>query len=397
MKPVFALIVAVSIFTLTSVAAALPPLPSVACPVISPDDAPRLDGEVNEAVWRKAEVQTTFHRYYGRLERPQEMRLLTDGQWLYIALTAFETGIAEKDLEVVSISIAPDKASDQHLGFMARMNAQGITTSKPPLDEGDRWKASFRQHADRWEIEIAISSRLVFGGDLAKGKVFDFNLDRTRMEVLGDDFDVLQQWSNTGTSSGERYRFGEVTAGSPADRLPFIRSDLKRQIEIALDASEGISASSRATLEKVVAEARALIEASPAQGAITTAAVGAYQQKAQDLKRRLQHAVLVDRAIFVWECDPMNVPMPDDLPSADRQSVKRLDIRVLGGEWESAALVVSNLMGRTIDGQVLISDLTSGDQRQDKLRAWDIVQVRTAPAYLLRQANRWIRDPLPEI
>ena len=76
------LLVAVSILTFTSVAAALPPIPSMACPMISPDDAPKLDGEVNEAVWRKAEAQTTFHRYYGRLERPQEMRLLTDGQWL---------------------------------------------------------------------------------------------------------------------------------------------------------------------------------------------------------------------------------------------------------------------------------------------------------------------------
>jgi hypothetical protein len=399
MKPAFALIVAVSILTLTSAAAALPPLPSMACPVISPDDAPKLDGEVDEAVWRKAEVQTTFHRYYGGLERPQQMRLLTDGQWLYISLTASETGIAEKDIEVVTIFIAPHKSSDQFVGFDVRMNAHGITTAKPPLGEDDRWKAAFRRHADRWEVEIAIRAVPVFGSAMAKGQVFDFNLCRTRMEVVGDSFDVLQQWSNTGTSSTERYRFGEVSVGSPADRLPFIRSGLKQQIEIAVAAAAGISASSRITLEKAAGEARALIEASPGQGVITTATVRAYQQKAEELKYRLQHTVLVDRGIFVWACDPMAVPMPDDLPSADQQNAKRLDIRVLGGEWESAALVVSNLTGRTIDGQVLISDFTSGDSEGDKkkLPGWEVVQVRTAPTYLLRQTGRWIRDPLPEI
>ena len=395
----FVLLAAASILSCASVAAALPPIPSMACPVISPDDAPKPDGEANETAWRKAEVQTEFHRYYGGLDRPQEMRLLTDGQWLYIALTAFETGIAEKDVESAVIHIAPSKSSDQFVGFNVTMNAQGITTSIPPFDDGDRWKAAFRQHADRWELEIAIRTLPVFGGALAKGQVFDFNLDRTRMEVLGDSFDVLQQWSNTGTSSGERYRFGEVSVGDPADRLPIIRADVTEQMRIALAAAGGLSASARSAFDEALADARALVKASPGEGAVTTGAVRAYKQKADDITRRLQHAVLVDRGAFVWSCDPMAVPMPDDLPSADQQNAKRLDIRVLGGEWESAALVVSNLTPRTIDGQVLLSDFRSGDSADAKksLPGWDVVQVRTAPAYLLRQAGRWIRDPLPGI
>ena len=78
-------------------AAALPPLPSMACPVISAKDAPQLDGSLDEAVWAEGDVQTRYHRWYGRLERPQGFRLLTDGEWLYIgfiALVCFDASLA---------------------------------------------------------------------------------------------------------------------------------------------------------------------------------------------------------------------------------------------------------------------------------------------------------------
>ncbi len=379
----------------SSLAAALPPMPSMACPVIAAGDAPNLDGVIDELAWQKAEVQTVFHRYYGQLERPQEMRLITDGKWLYVALTAFETGIAEKDIESVSLFIAPHKASDQFVTFHATMNAGGITTSKPPLD--DDFKAAFRQHADRWEIEIAVRTVPVFSSTPTKGHVFDFNLGRTRMEVVGDSFDIYQQWSSTGTSSGERYRFGEVTVGAAADRVPMIRAKLSSQLRIARAAAVDLSQASRRAFEQASADAEALLETSPAQGAITTAAVRAYEQQADALAHDLQYAVLVDRGAFVWACNPMAVPMPGDLPAADQQPAQRLDIHVLGGEWESAALVVTNLTERTLDGQVLLSDFASAGAEQRKLRPWDILQVRTAPVYHLLQAGRQKRDPLPRL
>ena len=201
-------VVVAMLLTWCSHALALPPLPAMACPLIEAAEAPKLDGNLDEAVWSEGDLQTRFYRYYFGLDRPLEFRLLTDGKWLYVGLTALETGIAEKDVEVVNIAIAPHKTSDQFVSFSVRMNAQGITKSDPQFGEGDRWKAAFRQHADRWVAEIAVRAELVFGGELIRGKVFDFNLSRTRLWVAEDSFDVYQQWSNTGTSSGTRYRFG---------------------------------------------------------------------------------------------------------------------------------------------------------------------------------------------
>ena len=388
---------AVALLGCCSQALALPPLPLMACPVISAKDAPRIDGTLDEAAWAEGDVQTTFHRYYGQLDRPQDFRLLTDGQWLYVGVRAYEREIAARDNESVVIQIAPYKDSDQHEGFSIIMNAQGIIETQPPTEGGigDNLKAAFRQHEDRWVAEIAIRVEPVFGRELTKGKVFDFNLDRTRYRVVGDSFDILQQWSNTGTSSGSRYRFGEVTVGRPADRVPVIRGELSRALELARGRRGDLSAVSLQEFTPVEQEAEALLAASPGAGVLTSGAVREYQSQADALRRKLQRAILVQRGTIVWACDPMTVPKPSDLPSVDQEDVKRLDIRVLGDEWESAALVVTNLKSQTLDGQVLLTDFVSADGKT-KLPGWDVLQVRTAPQYLLH-SGRKKRDPLPRL
>jgi hypothetical protein len=377
-----------------SVAAALPPLPAMACPVISAEDAPRIDGALDEPAWSHADVQTQFHRRHGGLNRPQEFRLLSDGQWLYVGVTAYEQGISEKDLETVGVFIAPHKASDQFVKFYVTMNAKGITKSQPPLPEGKGgdWRAAFRQHEDRWEAEIAIRAAPVFGGELGKGKVFDFNLSRTRAEVAGDSFDVGQQWSNTGLSENTRYRFGQVTIGSPADRLPAIRSNLQRELELARGEVGGLSAESRQVFSQAEQEVEALLAASPGEGVLTSAAAQEYQRQAGALERRLQRAVLAERGIIVWACNPMTTPMPEDLPSVNQHDAARIDVRVLAGEWESAALVVTNLTEGILDGRVTLKDFISADGKA-RVPGWDVLQVRTAPPIVLEAGRK--RDPLP--
>ena len=87
----------------------------------------------------------------------------------------------------------------------------------------------------------------------------------------------------------------------------------------------------------------------------------ALNQTAGSLDYRLRHAVLANRKVIVWSCNPMRVPLRQDLPSVDVVAAKQLDVRVLADEWESAALVVSNLTAETLDAQVFLSDLTEAD------------------------------------
>ena len=377
----------------------LPPLPAMACPLMAPEQAPQLDGVLDEPVWSKADLQTRFYRYYFGLERPQDFGLLTDGEWLYIGFTAYEPEIAEENQESVSLAIAPHKTSDQFVAFSVTMTAQGITKCNPPSGQGEAgaWQAVFRQYPDRWVAELAVPAAPVFGDALQKGKVFDFNLSRSRSPLVdeGTGIDIYQQWSNTGTSSGTRYRFGEVMVGNPADRLPAIRAELRRELEIVRGQADELSAESRQHLAQVEQEAEGLLAAGPDAGALNTAAVKEYEREAQTLRRRLQRAALAEREVLIWTCNPMTVPMPADLPAADQPDAARLDIRVLAGEWESAALVVTNLTAGTLDGQVLLTDFTA-DDGTNKAAGWDVLQVRTAPLYLPNSLIKK-RDPLPRL
>ncbi len=356
----------------------LPPLPSMACPLIESDEAPTLDGNLDEAIWSDGDLQTRFYRYYFGLERPQEFRLLTDGQWLYIGFTAYEPQIAEKNHEYLTLAIAPHKTSDQFVGLSVYMTEQGIIKSNPVCDEAEdcTWQVAFRKYPDHWVTEIAIRTAPIFGDALSRGKVFDFNLTRGRMPILDDapGIDIYQQWSNTGTSSGTRYRFGEVAVGRPSDRLPVIRAQLRQELEIARKQQEKLSDESRQAFSRIDRESEALLAASPGKAPLTTAAVKEYESQVAALERRLKRAALAERGVIVWACNPMTVPAPIDLPSADQQDATSLDIRVLRGEWESAALVVTNLANQTLDGQVLLTDFIAAD---GKTRAvgWDVLQV----------------------
>ncbi len=368
----------------------LPPIPAMACPLIEAAQAPKIDGALDEAVWSQADVQSQFYRHHGGLTRPQEFRLLTDGEWLYVGMIAGETAILDKDTETVEIFIAPQKVSDQFVAFNVTLSSKGIVKHSP--DDQANWKSAFKQHADKWVLEVAIRVRPVFVDPLVRAKVFDLNLSRTRLQTVGENMEVYQQWSDTGMSSGSRYRFGEVVVGSPADRLPSIRETLKQELETARGVQGSMSAESKVAFSKMDKQAEALLAAEPGPAPLTSAAVREYQRQSDELKRSLQQVALAERGFIVWTCNPMSTPMPNDLPPSDQKDVTRLDVRVLGGEWESAAIVVNNLTSETLDGRLSLSDFASADGNT-KVPGWDVLQVRTAPQISLETGVK--RDPLP--
>ena len=380
------------------IATALPPIPSMACPIVAPDQAPRVDGLLDDAAWAKADVQTKFHRHFGGLDRPLAFHMVADSEWLYVATTASTPVIPDGKTEIVAVFIAPSKAWDHYMRFSVTMTADGIVdrrTDGLTVDPGD-WQAAFRQHADRWVVEMAIPLAPVFGAEpITEGKAFDLNLSRTRIDQIGDDFDHYQQWSNTGASEGSRYRFGEVVFGALADRLRAIAAQLRHELAATQSAAAAISAASRRAYEAAADEAAGLIRAMAGQPEPSGAEVRAHDGRARALARRLRRALLVDRGVLVWSCDPMAVPEPADLPPADVADAEAIDLRVLGGEWESAALVVTNLTEQTFDGQVLLSDFVASDG-VTKAGGWDVLQVRSAPQYQLR-TGRKKRDPLPRL
>ena len=212
---------------------------------------------------------------------------------------------------------------------------------------------------------------------------------------MGDDFDVYQQWSNTGASSGSRYRFGDVFFGSLTDRVGVIAKQLAQALAEVKKHSATVSAQSKEAYTRAEQQSAALLKTMRNDSAPTGAAVRDYQRQAEVLQGQLRRPLLADRGVIVWSCNPMAVPAPADLPPVDVKDADRPDIRVLGGEWESAALVVTNLTAQTLEGQVLLTDFVAADGKR-KVPGWEVLGVRSAPLYKTG-TGRKVRDPLPRL
>ena len=375
----------------------LPPIPSTGCPMIAPADAPMIDGVADEAAWAKSPANTSFGRGDGAAGHRLEFRLLCDGEWLYLAITGYEKDIAAADHEIIGIFIAPSKASDQYMRLSVYLTREQITKRSTLRFRGgdDDWRTVHRMHEDRWVLEAALRVSSVFGVAPREGDAFDLNVNRTRMRIDSDVVGIYQQWSHTGTSETSRYRFGEVVFGSLADRLKVVLGELQQTVDITTKAAPEASTLAKARLAQLQQKTSTFLRSSRALRTVTPERMREVKAKAAVLDRELRRAVLADRGVIIWSCNPMAVPRPRDLPAPGVKTAARLDIRVLGDEWESAAVVVTNLTDQTFDGQVVLTDFATADGKT-KARGWDVLQVRTAPLYTL-ETGRKIRDPLPRL
>ena len=375
----------------------LPPIPSTACPMIAPAEAPTVDGSADEAVWAKAPANTSFGRGDGAAGHRLEFRVLCDGQWLYLAITGYEKQIVDAEHEIVGIFIAPSKISDQYMRLSVHLTEKQITKRSTLRFRGgdDDWRTVHQMHKDRWVLEVALRVPSVFGVAPSEGEAFDLNVARTRMRIDSDVVGIYQQWSHTGISETSRYRFGEIVFGDLADRLRVVLGDLQQTVETTNNVAAGVSERAQSLLTDVHGRTSAFLRSAQAVRSVTPDRMREVKAKAAILDRELRRAVLVDRGVIIWSCNAMEVPHPSDLPAPGVESAKRLDIRVLGDEWESAAIVVTNLTDQTLDGQVILTDFVTADGKL-KAPGWDVLQVRTAPLYTL-ETGRKLRDPLPRL
>ena len=372
----------------------LPPIPSTGCPMIAPADAPTIDGSADEAVWAKSPVNAQFHRPYGHRDSPLEFRMLCDRQWLYLAITGYEKQIPPPVHETVGIFIAPSKASDQYMRLSVHFTEKQITKRSALRFRGgdEDWRTAHRMHADGWELEVALRVSSVFGFVPSEGYSFDLNVARTRMHALiSDTVDIYQQWSNTGISEGARYRFGEVVFGSLADRTRVVLGDLEQTIGVTSKAAADKSEQARSLFADVRARTSAFLRSTRALRSVSPDQLREATIKVASLDRELRRAVMADRGVIIWSCNPMMVPLPKGLPDPDVENATRLDVRVLADEWESAAIVVTNLTDQTLEGQVVLTDFVTADGKT-KVRGWDVLQIRTAPLFTT-ETGRQLRDP----
>ena len=380
-------------------ASALPPLPATTCLMINKAEAPVVDGKLDDSVWARAEQTAPFVGMWGGAVDPDmaAVKLVCDGQWLYISFRASEPNMRDDHVEGVEFCLAPLSASDEYAAAVIVFKGKTVTRRGVgghfQIDDSD-WKSAYKVYDDHFVIELALPVAQLFMTPPKRGDVFEFNVSRQRKkDGTADSWDIWV-WSACGTSPGARYRFGQVLFGNYSNGLAKLRKDLKATLTNARARFDGASADVRKPFAVLESRVRTFLGRIPAK--ISGDKWRQIQDTAASFDSRLRRVALAGRGVIVSACNPMRPPMSyEELPDIDVQDATQLDIRVLANEWESASLVVTNLGDRTLDGQVVISDFESADGKT-KLPGWDVVQVRTAPLLHL-MTGRSKRDPLPAL
>jgi hypothetical protein len=137
--------------------------------------AVKIDGLLEDEVWKAANRYTSFWRKFptdeGRPQRETEVRVAFDDKFLYIGITAFDSGKAfistlKRDgghdgSDGVAVVLDPQ---NQHTnGFFFVVNAfnsqsedQLSSGNGPNFSWDNKWFSATKQSADRWTAEMAI-------------------------------------------------------------------------------------------------------------------------------------------------------------------------------------------------------------------------------------------------
>ena len=162
------------------------PDPTIYAPEVHPtrisrDDAPKIDGVLDDPIWSEVETITEFYTVEPALQMPSQdtiVYMAYDEQALYVAIHAFDTEpdkiitrIMERDGEVwrddmVRFYIDPFNTGLGGFGF--DVNAIGarldrlIQRGGPPTDEWDAiWNSAGQVTDDGWTAEIVIPFRAI--------------------------------------------------------------------------------------------------------------------------------------------------------------------------------------------------------------------------------------------
>lgn len=182
-------------------------------------EAPKLDGELNESCWQNQKGISNFYLYKGggRTVQYTEAKLGYDNKWLYVGLTCQNPhmGITEQkafkhDSDVHrddSVELFIDPGTGGKLYFHFKLNHADVRAEQRVLKQGKlydspwmtAWCSATKQTKDGWSAEIAIPLFiLAANGDLSKAKI---NICRNKIVSIIDMYDAKIREKTESSSS----------------------------------------------------------------------------------------------------------------------------------------------------------------------------------------------------
>ena len=383
--------------------------PLAVCPAIEPKEAPKVDGKLDEAVWKKSKELSRFWLRDGSAPASQQThaRVLCDGEKLYIGAVCDEAGMdklaakqTKRDGSVwnddcIELFLAPhpDKPDYFHVIVGA---AGAIYDAK---DEDRSFNAKVRSGVARgeksWTVEVAIELASLAKADqgydprrLGEGDVIHFNLCREK-KPNGE----LSCWSAIAGGFANRRAFGDLVVGSLDAPQAKLLGSLRRALSLAR--GKTVDAGGRDEDEFAALNTRAEKLLNKAATPIAQDQWQAFRDAAKAVERGLVHVALRPRGLVLWEPNAWRLPMPEDLPDGDVPDAEAIEVWTFGNEWESRALAVSNMTRRNVHCRVRLHEFLSVGGATT-VPADEVITVRTAVPTGLRSGARML-DALPRL
>ena len=212
----------------------------------------RLDGKLDEAAWRFAQLDTSFTQSFpnpGAVPRQRtEVRVLYDNVALYVGVRAFDNHpdsiaapLARRDaLGIYSdwISIAIDSYHDRRTAFVFAVNPRGVRKDETVYNNTEDfnwdgiWQAATSVDALGWSAEFRIPLSQLRLGPVQKGgdRVWGFQVERDIAR-----YKEREVWAPfTAQSPGYVSSFGDLTGlrdipvPSRLDVIPYVSTKLTR-------------------------------------------------------------------------------------------------------------------------------------------------------------------------
>ncbi|MCZ7648488.1 MAG: hypothetical protein M5U26_25045 [Planctomycetota bacterium] len=207
---------------------------------IAPEQAPKIDGRLDEAAWKDKAALATLRNFRGPLSgelatQATELTILSDGAKLYLGATFHDTEMDKLSAnpanapfwnDCIELYIDPRHDRSQHIQLVVDCLGRKFWHKK--FDKGygwwddpgwymlAKWDAAAERGAKSWSIELALDAAS-FEIDLTPGRVAGFNACRFRLGAEPQEFSA---WGfGTEARQKEMSAWGHLLFGPPGQSL----------------------------------------------------------------------------------------------------------------------------------------------------------------------------------
>ena len=375
--------------------------PVALCPVV--DEAPVIDGKLDDAVWVEAEVYGEFTDTTGKIAaRPAtRFRICTDGKWLYLGIELSDPDTESLNLktrgpdeirfdETAELFFAPyvDRAGYYHFATDPANTGYDNFGTAVARDHNFSWEHKTRITSSGWVCETKLPLHEMERPEgVRTGDMFHMNICRSTRGAVKE-----QCWSATEGNYHERSKFGLVIVGSYRSAAKGRAEQLVRKVEalkqrVLETGTDAWKAGDMASLEKA---ARTLPVT--AETLVDGNGWADFEDKIEEFSMVLWRLETQGTGLIVWPVNPWNLPDEDYLPGADDKIGNVCNRTALQGEYVTLGFGLCNGTDRALRLQCTSPDIVSG--RRTRKAGKDHITLRRVDTIRLRNGSLK-RDALP--